>query len=276
MAKISLVSVFFAALDTVSHPATLQLFISILYLHKRMKDIGRVLSLLSAEQLKAMEEVLDKRQLTLDSFKLLRKDYARVKTNVKRIEKKLLALMEEDGDDKFTCKWIEREIASIENKYPAIEKAMKHYNEAMKSFNHTITAPYFLSFRPEEPTPGWSGSPLRSLKSYLSSADSRIDEAANAIRITKRYFKNAASAFKSHATLKAARKQRDERLRQNELKLAKEAELNNSTATLDSPINPSVIEIPLILDNPLLTKNPPITENPPVIDNPPITDQPTE
>jgi hypothetical protein len=205
------------------------------------KEFHRILNLLSPEQLKAMEEVLDKRQMTLDSFDLMRKDYARVKNNVKRIEKKLLALIEENDPDTHVCRWVEREIASIENKYPAIEKAISHYNQAMKSFYSGISSPHFLTFKPEEErTPFWGSSPLRNLKSYLSSADSRINEALNAIRITKRYFKNIASAFKGHATLKAARKERERRQWANEMKLAKEAESMREAEVNTDTIDPSL------------------------------------
>jgi hypothetical protein len=185
-----------------------------------MKDISRLQNILSPEQLKALEDVFEKRELTLESFKLMRKDYARVKANVKRIEKKLLALIEEEGHDAFIGKWIEREVASIENKYAAIENAIKHYNTHMQSFNRTITSPHFYSFSPGT---GYGSTPNQ-LRSCLSSASGRIDEALNAIRITKRYFKNITSAFKSHREMMERKKQRERTKWLNDLKAMKEAE----------------------------------------------------
>lgn len=151
-----------------------------------------------------MEDVLERRELTLESFKLLRKDYSRLKSRVKAIEKKLMPVIEQEGNGSFVSNWIGREVASIENKYKDIDHAIKYYNVAMKSFNDTIHSPYFINFNPQDKF----NSPLYNLKSYLNAADMRITAAFHAIRITQRYFKNISSAFKGHATLMASKNKR--------------------------------------------------------------------
>ena len=177
-----------------------------------MKSIARLNILLSPEQLKAMEGVLHKRELTLESFNLLRKDYTRVKSKVKKIEKKLLVLIEEEGSDSFFCRFLEYEIAHIENKYKAIEQAISRYNATMKSFNDFIASPTFLSFYRQDD----GNYSLNHLNNYLNTATTYINDASNAIRITGRYFKNIADMQKSHAKLQEAIKQRKRREWQNE------------------------------------------------------------
>ena len=105
---------------------------------------------LNAEQLKAMEDIFSKREMTLEGFKLMRQDYARVKANVKKLEKKLLILTEQEGPDSYRCKVIVSQVAAIENKYKNIDHAIRHYNIAIKSFNDCIASRHFPSFRPNE------------------------------------------------------------------------------------------------------------------------------
>lgn len=184
-----------------------------------MIDISRLYALLNPEQLKAMEEVLEKRENTLERFKGMRKKYSGVKNNIKRIEKKMVIVMDEAGDENFVCKWIGREVESIEKKYAVIEHAIKHYHQYMRQFNRTVNTPLFFSFDPNEMYRG----PVWNLHSDLSGADVHINYALDAIRITQRYFKNIASAFKGHANLMAIKRQAAERLRLNEMKLMKES-----------------------------------------------------
>ncbi len=187
-----------------------------------MKDLGRLLMTLNPEQLKVMEGVLEHRQLTLDSFKLMRKDYSQVKSNVKKIEKKLLKIIEQVGDRDHIPQWIVREVTSIEKKYKDVDHATKKYKQYMSAFNRVITAYNFREFNPHE----FYHSPVRTLRSHLSVADTYINQAQDAIRITGRYFKNITSAFQGHARLMEGRKLLAERLRLKEMELAKEAELN--------------------------------------------------
>lgn len=178
-----------------------------------MKDISHLYRVLSPERLKAMEGILERRELTLESFKLMKKDYSQVKSKVKQIEKKLLSVMEQEGNDASVCKWVEREVIHIENKYKDIDHAIKHYKIAMSGFNRDINRPEFWSFPLPETHSGFYSHPLGNLRSHLSTADGRINDAMNAMRITERYFKNVASTFKSHANLVAIKKQAEQRLR---------------------------------------------------------------
>lgn len=180
-----------------------------------MKDISFLYMVLNQEQLKAMEEVFEKREQTIEGFKLMRKKYAGIKNRIRAIEKKLQVIIEQQGDKDSVSFWIIREVSSIENKYKDIEFAIGHYNEAMRLFNQQINSPHFWGFKPEEVATHFQYSPVNQLKSFLALADSRIDNAMDAMRITERYFKNVASAFKSHAELSAHRKQRAERERLN-------------------------------------------------------------
>lgn len=181
-----------------------------------MKDINRLYRILSTEQLKVLEDVFLKTEETLESFKLMKKDYARVKSRIKAIEKKLPAVMEQEGERAFTSHWIIREVGSIENKYKDIDFAIRHYNEYMRQFRSTINSPHFIIFNPQHVSsshsPFFNDYPVGHLLGNLSSANSRIDDALNAIRITQRYFKNIAGAFKSHANLMSAKKQMEQRL----------------------------------------------------------------
>jgi len=167
-----------------------------------MKDLSRLHIILSPEQFKAIQPVLQEREIILESFKLMKKDYAAVKNKIKSIEKKLAVLMQQAGDNSFTCKWIEHEVEHIEKKYPVIEHAIMHYKRAISAFHHILDGPRLYSFNPSETY----GSYITNLRNYLSSAESYIDRAQDAIRITERYFKNISFAFKAHASLMAARK----------------------------------------------------------------------
>jgi hypothetical protein len=208
-----------------------------------MRDIFGFYRLLRPEQQKALEGVLEDRLMTLESFKLMRKDYSKVKSKVKQIEKKLVAIMEQADEKDYTGRWIMREVESIEKKYKDIEYAIKHYNQSMRMFNSFINSHHLSQYDFEQRQ--WGG-PVSQLKSYLSSADGRINDALNAIRITERYFKNITSAFKGHASQMAYRKLAAERLRLNEIKLAEEqARLeSNETNGIENNFSPSVPDLP--------------------------------
>jgi hypothetical protein len=158
---------------------------------------------LDPEQNKLLDDVLNERELMLDSFKLLRKKYSGMKNNIKRIEKKLLVAMEQMPEEKFIPQWIEREVESIEKKYPGIEKAIQKYKSSMQLFNKELESVYFFkSHSPEQFTDG-----TRRLRSHLYICGSYISSAENDMRITKRYFKNISSAFESHARSFAFKKE---------------------------------------------------------------------
>ena len=106
--------------------------------------------------------------------------------------------MSELPENAFTPRWIEGEIASIENKYPTIDKAIKNYRQSMQFFNRDISYPLFRTFDPHNKY----DRAIQNLKTHLYSANQSINQALDAIRITGRYFKNITTAFQSHAALR--------------------------------------------------------------------------
>ncbi len=167
-----------------------------------MIDVFRLRRDLNPVQLELMEEILMRRDMTLDCYKLFRKNYSGVKSRVRRIEKKLLTIMQQVEPESFVPRWIQGEVSHIEKKYILIEKAIRQYKFAMKSFNDIVNAPGFIHFDPDQKYNGT----IYALNNYLSSADRCIDEALGCIRITERYFKNITSAFEGHARLESLRK----------------------------------------------------------------------
>src|SRR5690348_12049395 len=101
---------------------------------------------LSPEQNKVLDELLDHRENTLLAYKELQKQYSNTKRNVKTAEKKLIAILPQLPENSFTPRWIEGEIGSIENKYTAIDKAIKNYKQSMQFFNKDISSPWFRAF----------------------------------------------------------------------------------------------------------------------------------
>jgi exonuclease VII small subunit len=163
-----------------------------------MKNLYRIKPELTAEQNKVFEEVLLQWEDTVQAYKYLQKKYAGVKKNIKAIEKKLVKEMNDSMEDSFTLRWVGREVASIENKYAGIDKAIKNYRQAMQSFNHIAGLPNFRMFNPGNRL-DWH---ITNLKNSLSRANMEITGALDGIRITKRYFNNITTAFKAHATRK--------------------------------------------------------------------------
>jgi predicted nucleic acid-binding Zn-ribbon protein len=157
---------------------------------------------LDPEQNKLLEEVLHERELTLQRFKNLRKKYSGLKSNVKRIEKKLLIIMQQLPEETFIPRWIQNEIESIEKKYSGIDKAIEKYkssqlfNEVLKSVNFT-----------QGNSPEQFKDRIRRMRGWLSTCGTYIFSAEDDIRITKRYFKNIRSAFEAHARSFALKKE---------------------------------------------------------------------
>jgi hypothetical protein len=174
-----------------------------------MININLLKQQLTPEQNKVLEEVFTEREDVLLGYKYLQKKYSGTKGNIKRIEKKLIVMMEQSSADAFTPKWIEGEIASIENKYPAIDKAIKNYRQSMQFFNRDINHPLFRTFNPHN----MHDRIIQNLKSHLYSANQSIDGALDAIRITGRYFKNITTAFQSHAARQKIQKSRSHLLK---------------------------------------------------------------
>jgi hypothetical protein len=167
-----------------------------------MKNIHFLKMRLDPEQNKALDLALYNRETTAVAYKLLRKKYAGLKGNIKRIEKKLLMIMQEAGEENFVCRWVQREVEHIENKYPGIDKAAKKYAEAQRAFNKELENIYFFKCS----TSYQFTNGMQTLDSWLRTANSYISSAENDMRITKRYFKNITSAFASHATTMAYKK----------------------------------------------------------------------
>jgi len=159
---------------------------------------------LSPEQNKVLDEVLFQRADTVIAYKILSRQYSETKRKIKAIEKKLIVMMQELGEKDFTPRRIEGEIAAIENKYPVIDKAIKNYKEDMRNFDHLIGMPNFRIFNPERPD-DWH---IRGMRSHLRSAEMYIDRGLDALRITKRYFKNITEAFQWHNEMQKLRKYR--------------------------------------------------------------------
>jgi exonuclease VII small subunit len=161
-----------------------------------MKNLYIIKLQLTTEQNKVFEEVLLQWEDTVQAYKYLQKKYSGVKRNIKAIEKKLVKELSDSREDSFTLRWVEREVASIENKYASLDKAIKNYRQAMQSFNHMVGLPNFRTFNPTNRF-DWH---ITNLKNSLSRANMEITGALDGIRITKRYFNNITTAFKAHAT----------------------------------------------------------------------------
>lgn len=150
---------------------------------------------LDPEQNKLLDEVLHESELTLQRFKKLRQKYSGLKSNVKSIEGKLFVIMQQLHGETFIPWWIQNEIASIENKYNGIEKAIVKYKASAQLFKKELESEnLFKSHSPEQ-----FKDRTRRMRGWLSTCDTYIFSAENDIRITKRYFKNIRSAFEAHA-----------------------------------------------------------------------------
>jgi hypothetical protein len=168
-----------------------------------MKNLYSLKPLLSPEQNKVFDEVLRQHEDTVAAYKHLAKSYSSVKSRIRSIEKRLVALMSSLPENDWTPRRIEGEIGAIENKYRAIDKAIKNYKQEMHSFDHIINMPQFRMFNPQHQQ-DWS---IGGLKRHLSMAHYYIEQGLDAIRITKRYFKNITDAFKSYAERQKWKKQ---------------------------------------------------------------------
>src|SRR5437868_4215252 len=136
-----------------------------------MINISLLRQLLNPEQIKVLEEVLSQREDTILGYKILQKQYSNTKRNIKAIEKKLIRELQNLPEDSFFPRRIEAEIAAIENKYPAVDKAIKNYKQAMQYFNRCLSDPYFRLFNPQNQ---WDRS-IQNLRSYLGTANICID-----------------------------------------------------------------------------------------------------
>jgi hypothetical protein len=149
----------------------------------------------SPEQNKVFDEILFERENTVLAYKILLKQYAATKSKIRTIEKKLIDPVQEINETDFTLRRIEYEIAAIENKYKAIDKAIKNYKDAMKNFDHIIVNPHGRTFNPNSVMDWYTNG----LKNHLRTAHYAIEQGLDAIRITKRYFKNITQVFQSNA-----------------------------------------------------------------------------
>jgi len=150
---------------------------------------------LDPDQNKLLDEVLDIRELTFQRFKNLKSKYSGLKNNIKRIEKKLLVVMQQSPEETFVPWWVQKEVESIEKKYTGIDKAIEKYKSTLQLFNNELESVYSH----ERNSPERFKDGIRRMRSWLASCGTFIFSAENDIRITKRYFKNIRSAFESHA-----------------------------------------------------------------------------
>jgi len=160
-----------------------------------MKNLYLLKQELSPDQAKVFEEIILQWEDTQLAYKHVQKRYSGIKRNIKAIEKRLIVLMDSVPEKDHTPRWIEWEIASIENKYKVIDKAIKNYKEVMQVFNKIVSMPNFRTFNPNHQN-DWF---IYNLKNPLSLANHHINQALDAMRITKRYFHNISNTFKSHA-----------------------------------------------------------------------------
>jgi exonuclease VII small subunit len=161
----------------------------------QVKNLYAIKLRLAPEQNKVFEDVVMQWEDTIQAYKHLQKKYSGVKKNIKAIEKKLVIMLNDLPEKDFTPIRIEHEIGRIENKYIAIDKAIKNYKQCMQSFNHIVSLPNFSTFNPHLER-DWF---ITGLKNPLYSANSEINQGLDAIRITKRYFNNITNAFKYYA-----------------------------------------------------------------------------
>jgi hypothetical protein len=150
---------------------------------------------LTPEQNKVLDEVLFERENTVLAYKILSKQYGDTKRKIKQIEKRLVELMQRQPENQqVSLRWIEYEIAAIENKYPVIDKAIKYYKEQMKYCDQFLSRPDLRTFNPEHQS-NWH---ISGMQNHLRQAHMYIERGVDAIRITKRYFEKITTAFKSN------------------------------------------------------------------------------
>jgi prolyl-tRNA synthetase len=93
-------------------------------------------------------------------------------------------------------------MGAIENKYKVIDKAIKNYKEQIRYFNNIIGRPEFRMFIPGREN-DWN---IGGLKTHLRYANQYIEQGLDAIRITKRYFKNISNTFQSNTDFQKSKK----------------------------------------------------------------------
>ena len=111
--------------------------------------------------------------------------------------------MEQLPEETFVPRWIQNEIESIEKKYSGIEKAIEKYKSSLELFNKELESVYFQKGN----SPEQFKDRTRRMRGWLSTCGTYIFSAEDAIRITKRYFKNIRTAFEGHARSFAIKKE---------------------------------------------------------------------
>ena len=164
------------------------------------KNIEALRQNLNPENKIIFDTVIAKNELTIQRFNLLKKDYGNLKNNIKRIEKKRL-LIDPELPEYGYAKYIKMNIGKIENKYSAIDYAIGKYKYSQERFNDFFKSKHLDS-----------STMLQQYKNNLYEADSRINDANDCIRITKRYFKNIKHFFAGHADTMKRNKVREIRL----------------------------------------------------------------
>lgn len=165
-----------------------------------MRNIRLFGETLSAENKIKFDDMLDQHNATLLNFKKLKSKYSSIKSNIKRIEKKIVIMMDE-MPERNSSDMVMNEIRSIENKYECIEKWIKKYKEQQSYFIKTIKSDALNR------TENFNDTILR-LNYFSSYSNSDIAQANDCIRITKRYFKNITFAFKYHSMAVMLKKNR--------------------------------------------------------------------
>jgi hypothetical protein len=156
-----------------------------------MKNIRLISETLSPENRIKFDGVLTNHDAALLNFKKLKSKYSSIKSNIKRIEKKIVIMMDELPEQN-NSNWVMNEIRSIENKYECIDKWIKRYKEHEDSFIRTIKSDALSRMDNFNDT-------IMRLNNCSAYSNSDIAQANDCIRITKRYFKNITTAFKYHS-----------------------------------------------------------------------------
>jgi hypothetical protein len=138
---------------------------------------------LTADEFKMLEDVLSKIENALLCHKEVLRRYSGIKSNIKKIEKKMALLAEELTEDHSPLMWIPYEIEKIERKYPGIEKAIKNHMQSMAAIKMSLKNGFSPNYKHYSST-------LQTLNMHVYICDAANHKAEDDMRITKRYFKN--------------------------------------------------------------------------------------
>src|ERR1035437_338502 len=145
-----------------------------------MKNIRLFSETLNPENKIKFDDMLAKHEATLLNFKKLKSKYSSIKSNIKRIEKKIVTMMDE-MPERNSSDWVMREIASIENKYACIDKWINKYKEQQGYYIRTIESDTLSRMENFNDT-------IMRLNNFNSYSNSDLAQAYDCIRIIETHY----------------------------------------------------------------------------------------